>query len=114
MKSVTVFAACVIAAAQPAMEQRLAQARKHPGELYQFLLRMPKGGDLHNHLSGAIYAESYIRAAADDGLCVDLKSYSIVAPPCGENRPPASRAETDNTLRNLLINSLSMRAFVPG
>jgi hypothetical protein len=29
-----------------------------------FLRQMPKGGDLHNHLSGAIYAESYIQWVA--------------------------------------------------
>ena len=28
-------------------------------ELYRFLYAMPKGGDLHNHLSGSILAESF-------------------------------------------------------
>ena len=31
---------------------------------------MPKGGDLHNHLTGSIYAESYLRWAAEDNLCL--------------------------------------------
>ena len=31
--------------------------RKSPPQQMAFLLKMPKGGDLHNHLSGAIYAE---------------------------------------------------------
>jgi adenosine deaminase len=31
--------------------------------LRAFLYRMPKGADLHNHLYGAIYAESWIREA---------------------------------------------------
>ncbi len=26
-----------------------------------FSQQMPKGGDLHNHLSGAVYAESFIQ-----------------------------------------------------
>src|SRR5258707_4357093 len=39
--------------------------------LRQVLQAMPKGGDLHNHLSGSVYAESYLRYAADDGICVD-------------------------------------------
>ncbi len=34
--------------------------RKDPNLLVAFLLQMPKGGDLHNHLSGAIYAETLI------------------------------------------------------
>jgi len=29
--------------------------------LTAFLEQMPKGGDLHNHLTGAVYAETYIQ-----------------------------------------------------
>jgi adenosine deaminase len=99
------------------IEARFAQLRNDPPSLYAFLLRMPKGGDLHNHVSGAIYAESYLRAAAVDGLCADLRAGAIVAPNaaggCGDN-VPAARAESDNALRNALIDSLSMRNFVAG
>ena len=49
----------------------LDTARGNPLQLRHFLYGMPKGADLHNHLSGAIYAESWIRAAAEDHLCVD-------------------------------------------
>ena len=45
------------------------------------LQRMPKGGDLHNHLSGAVYAESYLRWAAQDGKCIDSGGV-ITLPPC--------------------------------
>jgi len=103
-------------AASP-IEARFAQLRSHPPSLYAFLLRMPKGGDLHNHVSGAIYAESYLRAAAVDGLCADLRAGAIVAPGagggCGDN-VPAARTASDNALRNALIDSLSMRNFVAG
>jgi hypothetical protein len=99
------------------METRFAQLRSDPPSLYAFLLRMPKGGDLHNHVTGAVYAESYLRAAAVDGLCANLRTGSIVAPDasggCGDN-VPAARAESDNALRNALIDSLSMRNFAPG
>ena len=102
------------------MEQRFAAARKNPPELYAFLLRMPKGGDLHVHLGGAIYAETYLRLAAEDGLCLDLRTHAIVAPltaagstHCGEG-VEASHAQSDNALANAMIDSLSMRNFVPG
>ena len=97
------------------IEARFAQLRNDPPSLYAFLLRMPKGGDLHNHVSGAVYAESYLRAAAADGLCANLRTGAIVAPEpgggCGDN-VPAARTESDNALRNTLIDSLSMRNFV--
>lgn len=45
--------------------------------LRQVLQAMPKGGDLHNHLSGSVYAESYLRYAANDGACVDSLKLTI-------------------------------------
>src|SRR5258708_5954232 len=67
-------------------EQRVARyfesLRKSPPQMLAFLLRMPKGGDLHNHLSGAIYAESYIQWAADKGLCVSEALMTLTSPPC--------------------------------
>ena len=78
---------------------------------------MPKGGDLHSHVSGAIYAESFLRAAAEDGNCINPQTSAIVGPDasgsCGTNIP-AARLETDNTLRSQMIESLSMRDFVAG
>ena len=53
--------------------QRLESIKEQqPLQLRQFLQRMPKGADLHSHLSGAVYAESYLRWAAQDGKCVDV------------------------------------------
>jgi adenosine deaminase len=66
-----------LAAAQTA-EQKTARyldsIRKQPPLLLAFLREMPKGGDLHNHLDGAIYAEDIIDFAASDNLCVDRTS----------------------------------------
>ncbi len=111
------FLTTAAAAADSAIETLFARLRNDPPSLYAFLLRMPKGGDLHNHLSGAVYAETYIGAAAEDGLCVDPRTEAIVAPEaggiCGGNLP-AARVNGDNVLRNALINSLSMRGFIPG
>jgi adenosine deaminase len=99
------------------IEARLARLRNDPPSLYAFLLRMPKGGDLHLHASGAVYAESYLQAAAVDGLCADMRAGAIVAPNtgggCGDNLP-AARAGSENALRNALIDGLSMRNFVAG
>src|SRR5258706_4327449 len=46
--------------------------------LRQVLQAMPKGGDLHNHLSGSVYAESYLRFAAADGICIDSVKLTIM------------------------------------
>jgi len=119
--AVTLSAAPAAPQAMTTVQQHFAAARKNPLELYAFLLRMPKGADLHVHLGGAVYAETYLRIAAEDRLCLDLRTHGIVASagppsdsPCGVNGVEAGRAQSDNTLASAMIDSLSMRNFVPG
>jgi len=105
-------------------ELNLKAARENPLQLRQFLLGMPKGGDLHNHLSGAVYAESWIRAGAEDRLCVDVAKLAFVKPQgsssggteqagCGEGKVPAEAAFKDQELYDALVDAFSMRGFVP-
>ncbi len=62
-------------------EQKTAQyfdsIKNNSSELLAFLENMPKGGDLHNHLSGAIYPEELITIAQNDNLCFDPQNFSI-------------------------------------
>ena len=86
------------------------------GMLRQVLQAMPKGGDLHNHLSGSIYAESYIRYAAADGICVDSVKLSIT--PCSaDGSASVVKASTlmapYSSLYFTMLDSLSMRQFRP-
>ncbi|MBV9109539.1 MAG: adenosine deaminase, partial [Gemmatimonadetes bacterium] len=110
-----------LAAAAPAMAQAtnaartaayLAAVRDRPPLLYAFLREMPKGADLHSHLSGAVYAESFLRWGAEDGLCVSRHALAIVYDPCqgtqGDTIPVAA-AMADGTLYGQLIDAWSMR-----
>ena len=45
--------------------------------LTMFFSQMPKGGDLHHHYSGAIYAEQYVDFLDKQGLCVNKVTYRI-------------------------------------
>ncbi|HWX38950.1 MAG TPA: hypothetical protein VNY09_06885 [Candidatus Sulfotelmatobacter sp.] len=89
-------------------------ARPNPLELEAFLRRMPKGADLHYHFPGGIYAETWIRDAAEDGLCVDLASHAFVKPQpaCGAGQAPVEQAFADQNLYDALVNAFSMRSFV--
>jgi len=49
-----------------------------PLALHAFLTGMPKGADLHMHLSGAIYAETFIDNAIADHLCVNTTTLAFV------------------------------------
>lgn len=100
-------------------EQRTARyfesIRKSPPQELAFLLRMPKGGDLHSHLSGAIYAESYIQWAADNGFCINTTTMALSAPKAPakcdpkSDQPPAGMALTSSSLYGRMIDAWSMR-----
>ena len=49
--------------------------------LTMFFSQMPKGGDLHHHYSGALYAEQYVDFLDKQGLCVNKTSYRIETDP---------------------------------
>jgi hypothetical protein len=85
--------------------------RKSPPQQLAFLLQMPKGGDLHNHLSGSIYAETYAQWAADKGLCVNTKTFVLTQGPCDGNAGQvlAKTALTNSLLYRQEINAWSMR-----
>ncbi|MEK9661829.1 MAG: hypothetical protein VW644_08870 [Alphaproteobacteria bacterium] len=91
----------------------LAAIRDNPVRLSAFLRAMPKGGDLHSHLSGAVYAESYIAWAAEDGLCLIVATQTVAAPPCdaAAGRPPIGEAVANAQAYNDLIDALSVRNY---
>ena len=109
---------------KPTAEERTARymesVRRQPGLLLAFLREMPKGGDLHNHLTGGIYAESWIDFAVDDGLCVDRTTSVLIAPPCDAtcdrftSKPAVSCAYGDHVLYNSIVDAWSMRNWNPG
>jgi len=80
-----------------------------PAKLFAFLLRMPKGADLHNHLSGAIYAESCIQWAAASGDCVNTSTMAASLPPCTTGQVPAANALTNSVLFQQIIEAWSMQ-----
>jgi adenosine deaminase len=92
-----------------------AFAADAPASLREFLYAMPKGGDLHDHLSGAVYAESYLELARRDGMCIDTPKLTIV--PCATPNPdgivPVERAFTDSNLYSAILDAMSMRQFRP-
>ena len=96
----------------------LTHAHQGPLALRAFLVQFPKGADLHVHLSGAVYAETLIRDAAQDGLCVDPAALKLVKPPCTGKLVAAKALSGDMTpsnqdLYDRLVDAFSLRSFVP-
>jgi adenosine deaminase len=83
--------------------------------LRAFLQAMPKGGDLHNHLGGSVYAEDFLRWADAENACITVADHKLAPPPCGEGQVPArGLAGRDAAFHSATVDALSMRNFVPG
>src|SRR5215469_9648407 len=103
--------------AEAQTERYFEGIRKDPNLLVAFLLLMPKGGDLHNHLSGAIYAETLINWAKDQRACVDPKTFYLTPslklttgdPYCPAPTVLAETALSDPILYRAMIDAYSMR-----
>ncbi len=112
--AVLMVAGCV---ARPAVDgpdaARFEALKSSPPQLSAFLRAMPKGGDLHNHMSGAVYAESFIAWAVEDGLCLKVATQTIVPPPCdaAADLPPVKDAVAKSEAYNALIDAFSVRNY---
>jgi adenosine deaminase/adenosine deaminase CECR1 len=117
IKAVALAAAvfCAMTHAQAANNANEEATKRHlaallaPGkdpklaELTMFFTLMPKGGDLHHHYSGAIYAEQYLEWVDKEGYCVNKSSYTI------EKAKPAGTCVSGQDVMNdnaLLANLL--------
>lgn len=117
-----VFLLATVCAAQGPEERtarRMEAVRRRPPALLAFLKGMPKGADLHSHLSGALYAESLIVWASENELCVDRGTSTTVRGPCGpceagETKPAVACAFRSQALYDQLVDAWSMRNWRPG
>lgn len=112
------LAATTPAASELSASHAFEEARHEgPAALRAFLYRMPKGADLHMHLSGSVYAETFLREAGEDHDCVNVAQLSIDDqhhdPGCPSGESPATTLPANQDLYDKLIDAFSMRTFVP-
>ncbi len=76
--------------------------RNNPAALTAFFSQMPKGGDLHHHYSGSVYAETYFDIAVERDFFVNKNTLEI-----STQRPSGDEAWTN-------FSSLKQEGFLPG
>jgi adenosine deaminase len=95
----------------------LDTVRTDPVKLHALLAQLPKGGDLHNHLSGAVTTETLIRLASEDGLCIVLSTMTAQNPPAPATCPPGQRkiaeSSSDPAFYRQILMAWSMEGFDP-
>jgi len=118
----TALAAALLASpalAEPALNEAQVAAlmealKADPPALRVFLTEMPKGGDLHNHLDGSVWAEDYLKWADEDGDCLG-PDHTLSLPPCAPGQADARGLMLRNPqFYQATIDALSIRNFIPG
>lgn len=116
-----VLALCLLATPVLAQtsEQKTAalveRLKSDPASLRILLTAMPKGGDLHNHLDGSVWAEDFLTWADQDGACLDARTHAVTPAPCAAGQVAARGLKTrDPAFYQASIDALSMRNFAPG
>lgn len=109
-----VFSACVMAQSplESNAEHYFDSIKANPHKLAVFLQSMPKGGDLHNHESGAAYAENMIKYAYNDNLCIDPLTFVASGNPHCESQYLLNNAVKDVAFYDKIIDAWSMRHFL--
>lgn len=83
--------------------------QQRPTLVRQFVQRLPKGADLHSHLSGAVYAESYLAWAAAAGYCAQLSPRDLIKPPCDTSPGVVRVSDLSAADRAALVDRMSTR-----
>jgi len=76
-------------------ESYLEKIRNNEALLTAFFQQMPKGGDLHHHFSGSIYAEPLLERAIAEDFYLNLETIQVV-----KNKPSNGNWETFSSLKN--------------
>ncbi|WP_328285940.1 hypothetical protein, partial [Maridesulfovibrio frigidus] len=91
------------------IEREFDQVKLNPVALRMFLAEMPKGAELHTHLSGIPYAEDYLTWAAAEDACIKISDSRLVTKPCNNGTVAATQAFSKSNIWNTAVDALSVR-----
>lgn len=105
---------CLIAHSQD-VESYFKKIRNNRASLTAFIQQMPKGGDLHHHYTGSVYAETYIAFVVEEDYYINTNTLQVL-----KNRQPGeewkrfSRLKEDGMLpkfRQALMQKWSVKDY---
>lgn len=76
-------------------ENYLQKNRNNEALLTAFFQQMPKGGDLHHHFSGSVYAEPLLERAIAEDFYLNLETMAV-----SKTKPATGNWETFSSLKN--------------
>lgn len=96
------------------IDQRFECAKNSEPELIAFIRQMPKGADLHNHLSGATYSDFILDSAEKNGLLYDLDTNQFFPSSQSnehKNSITIAQLESNSVYLAQFLNTYSMRGW---
>ncbi|KTC82452.1 adenosine deaminase family protein [Legionella cherrii] len=101
-------------ATQANVQSYFDQIKNDPNSLYTFFKNMPKGGELHYHLSGGAYPEVMLELTSKDNYCLNTSNWTA-----SKNPSVCKGVETKDLFNHpelyaSTVRSWSMKDFVPG
>lgn len=95
------------------VETQFQAIKNDPNALYAFFKKMPKGGELHYHLSGSAYPEAMIAVAAQSNYCLNQDTLAMKkSETC--NYIKASELSNYPAIYAQTVRAWSMKDFVAG
>lgn len=77
------------------VEQYFESIRNNEAALTAFFSQMPKGGDLHHHYGGAIYAEPLLQEAIEKNFYINLETMKVV-----KEKPSTGKWQRFSSIKN--------------
>lgn len=99
------------ATTEEVISKKISDLSADPAALRAFLVTLPKGGDLHSHISGAIKTEALIQWGSEDGACVDTTTFVAAAGPCAAGAVLLSTAPPGSDLYKKVLAAWSMEGL---
>ncbi|MGE5107255.1 MAG: hypothetical protein ACM3H8_06905 [Sphingobacteriales bacterium] len=108
----------VLTHAQPAAEKYFQKIRNNTAQLTAFMSQMPKGGDLHHHSGGSLYAEPLLDRAIKEDFYLNTQTMAVTKEKgMGNDWIKFSELEKQGLLENYRIKILShwsIKDYYPG
>lgn len=117
MRCLTFIFGCLMTCAwsfsHASVETHFQALRNKPDALYAFLKQMPKGGELHYHYDGSVYAETMLSLARKTNLCIHPVSMNSQF--CHQDAHAVTIKDVlrQPPLETKIVQAWSMQDFVP-
>lgn len=106
--------ACVWSSSHASVHEKFNTLQTQPDALYTFLKQMPKGGELHYHYDGSVYAETMLHMAKQSkNLCIHPEFFSSQFCHSNPKSLTISKIIQNSSTLKKIIHAWSMQDFVP-